>query len=71
MQKKKIICPFLLLENSGLLSPPQEPQNPLSSSGTSDYLSTYLGVDSLIVKDREAYSAAVYGVMKSQTQLSD
>ena len=47
-KKKKDSCPFLLLENSGPLSPPQESQTPFSSLGTLDFLSTYLGIDSLI-----------------------
>ena len=34
-------------ENSRPLSPPREPQTPLSCSGTLDFLSTYLGIDSL------------------------
>ena len=45
--KEKNVCPFLLLENSRCLSPPQEPQTPFSSSGTLDFLSTCLGTGSL------------------------
>ena len=37
---KKNVCPFLLLENSRLLSPSWEPQTPLSALGTPDFLST-------------------------------
>ena len=44
---KKKVCPFLLLENSRPLSPLRESQTPLSSSGTPDFLSAYLGTDSL------------------------
>ena len=44
---KKKVCPFLPLENSRPLSPLREPQTPLSSSGTPDFLSAYLGIDSL------------------------
>ena len=44
---EKSTCPFLL-ENSGPLSPSQKPQAPFSSSGTRDFLSTYLGIDSFI-----------------------
>ena len=49
-KKKKDVCPFLLLENSRPLSPPQEPQTSLSL-GTLDFLSTCLGIDSLNNKD--------------------
>ena len=48
-KKKKDLCPFLLLENSRSLSPLQEPQSLLSSLGTMDFLSTCLGIDSLII----------------------
>ena len=47
-EKKKDICPFFLLENSRPLSPLREPQTPFSSLGTLDFLSTCLGIDSLI-----------------------
>ena len=40
------ICPFLILENSRALSPPWEPQTPFPSSGTLDFLSTCLGIES-------------------------
>ena len=46
----KKACPFLLLENSRPLSPLWNPQTPLSSSGTPDFLSTYLEIDSLNTK---------------------
>ena len=46
-REKKDVCPFLLLENSRSLSPLEEPQTPLSFSGTPDFLSTCLGIDSL------------------------
>ena len=49
--KKKNICPFLLLENPRPLSPPWELQTLLSSSGTLDFLSTYLEIDSLSGKE--------------------
>jgi len=49
-KKKKDVCPFLLLENSRPLSPPQESQTSLSL-GTLDFLSTCLGIDSLNNKD--------------------
>ena len=39
-------CPFLLLENPRPLSLLQEPQTSFSSSGTPDFLSTCLGIDS-------------------------
>ena len=42
------VCPFLLLENSRSLSPPREPQTPLSNLGAPGFLSTYLEIDSLI-----------------------
>ena len=45
---QKSTCPFLLLGNSRPLSPSQKPQTPFSSSGTRDFLSTYLGIDSFI-----------------------
>ena len=45
--KKKNVCPFLLLENLRPLSPPWEPQTSFSSSGTPDFLSTSLRIDSL------------------------
>ena len=48
-KEKKDVCPFLLLENSRPLSPFWEPQTPLSSSGTLDFLSTYLGTDSFTI----------------------
>ena len=44
-REKKGVCPFLLLENFRPLSPLPVP---LSSSGTPDFLSTCLGIDSLI-----------------------
>ena len=47
---KKDVCPFLLLENSRPLSPPQEPQTSLSL-GILVFLSTCLGIDSLNNKD--------------------
>ena len=40
VEEKKDVCPFLLLENSRSLSPPQEPP-------PQDFLSTCLGIDSL------------------------
>ena len=46
-KNKKNIGTFLLLENCRSLSPPPEPQTPLSSSGTLDFLSICLGIDSL------------------------
>ena len=46
--EKKDVCPLLLLENSRPLSSPWEPQTPLSSLGTPDFLSTCLGINSLI-----------------------
>ena len=45
----KKVGPFLLLENSRSLSPPLEPQTPLSSSGNPDFLSICLGIDSLTI----------------------
>ena len=45
---EKGVCPFLLLENSRPLSPPWEPQTRFFSSGTPDFLSTFLGIDSHI-----------------------
>ena len=47
-EKKKGICPFLLLENSRPITPPGEPQTPLFSLGNLDFLLTCLGIDSLI-----------------------
>ena len=44
---RKKVSPFLLLKSFRPLSPPWEPQFPLSSLGTPDFLSTYLGIDSL------------------------
>jgi len=46
-RKKKKVCPFLLLENSRLLSLPQKSQTPLSL-GTLNFLLTCLGIHSLI-----------------------
>ena len=46
-KKKKDACPFLFLENFRSLSLLWEPQTPFSSSGTPDFLSTCLGIDSL------------------------
>ena len=46
MEKKKD-CPFLLLENSRPQSPPPGLWISFSSSGTLNFLSTYLGIDSL------------------------
>ena len=43
---KKSVCPFILLENSRPLSPPGEPQTSFSFSGTPDFLSICLGIDS-------------------------
>ena len=43
----RIPDPYLLLENPRPLSPPRGPQTPFSSSGTPDFLSTFLGIDSL------------------------
>ena len=48
-KKKKDVFPFLLLENSRPLSHFLEPQMPLSSSGTLDFLPTCLGTDSLTI----------------------
>ena len=45
--KEKKKCPFLFLENSRSQSPLQEPRTPFFSSGTLDFLSTCLGIDSL------------------------
>ena len=45
--RKKKVCPFFLLENSRSLSSLWEPQTPLSSSGTLDFLSSYLRIDFL------------------------
>ena len=50
IKKKKRVCPFLLLENSSLLSPPWDPWIPFSSLGTPDFFSTCLGIDSLSIK---------------------
>ena len=44
---EKKICPFFLLENLRSLSSLREPQTPLSSLGTLDFLSTYLRIDFL------------------------
>ena len=44
-KEKKDVCPFLLLENFRPLSPPLEPQTPFFSSGTPDFLSVCLGMD--------------------------
>ena len=44
---KKDVCPFLLLENSRPLFPLRDPQTPFSASGTLDFLSACLGIDSL------------------------
>ena len=49
-REKKDVCPFLFLENSRPLSPLREPQTPISSLGTTDFLSTCLGTDSLSIK---------------------
>ena len=49
IEGKKDICPFLLLENSRPLSPFWEPQTPISSLGTPDFLSTCPGIDSLTI----------------------
>ena len=43
---RKKCCPFLVLENSRPLSPLREPQTHFSSSGTPDFLSTCLEIDS-------------------------
>jgi len=48
MQKKKNVCPFLLLESLRLLSTSRGPWASFSSLGILDFLSTYLGIDSLI-----------------------
>ena len=45
--RKKKVCPFLLLENSIPLSPPQEPQTPLSSLRTPTSYQSCLEIDSL------------------------
>ena len=45
--EKKKVCPFLLLEKSIPLSPPQEPQTPLSSLRTPASYQTCLEIDSL------------------------
>ena len=47
------VSPFLLFENPKLLSLLQEPQIPFSSSGTPDFLSTCLGIDSLSHKESD------------------
>ena len=50
-------CSFLLLESLRPLSPPQEPQVPLSSTGTPDFLSTFLGIDSFRSKFLSLFGA--------------
>ena len=49
---RKKNCPFLVLENSRPLSPPQGPQISVSSLGTPDCLSSCLGTDSVGQSDR-------------------
>ena len=58
---EKKVFPFFFLENSRPLSPPRKPQAPLSSSGTLDFLSTYLRIDFLNMiwpRAWEAYSGS-------------
>ena len=50
-EKRKKVRPFLILENLTPLSPPWGPQTPSSYSGTPDFLSTYLRIDSLRYRD--------------------
>ena len=45
----KKVCLFLLLEISRPLSPPWEPQTTVSFLGTPNFLSTCLGIDSLMI----------------------
>ena len=45
----KKVCLFLLLEISRPLSPPWEPQTAISFLGTPNFLSTCLGIDSLMI----------------------
>ena len=59
-RRKKKICPFLLLENSGSLSPLREPHTLLSSLGTQDFLSTYLEIESVITMSLFLSSNMVY-----------
>ena len=44
---EKNVCLFFLLECLGPFSPPWEPQTPFFTSGTLDFSSTWLGIDSL------------------------
>ena len=53
---KQNLCPFLFLQNPRPLSHPREPQTPLFSLGTQNFLPSYLGIDSLtILKNFEHY----------------
>ena len=66
MWRKKDVCPFLLLENSRPLSPLGEPQTLFSSSGTPDFLSTCLGIDSLTTCWRDCLFPILYSCLLCQ-----